>query len=61
MKVLLFLLITGALLLGPFVALKKPWAVKLWGRTKMLFWVYVLVITASAIFWLLMRWDEYYG
>jgi hypothetical protein len=60
-KVLLFVLIVGALMLAPFVALKKPWAVKLWQRTKTLFWVYVLVIAISAIVWLVLRWDEYYG
>jgi hypothetical protein len=61
MRVLLFLLITAALLIAPFVALRKPWALRLWSRVKKLFWVYVIAITISAAFWLVLRWEDFYG
>lgn len=61
MRVLFFLLVTGSLLLAPFVVLKQPWAVRLWSRVSKLFWVYVIAITISAVFWLVLRWDDFYG
>ena len=61
MRVILFLAITGALLLAPFVALRRPWAVRLWGRIKSLFVLYVVVIVVSAAVWLVLRWDDFYG
>ena len=61
MRVVLFVLIVGALMLAPFVALKRPWAVRFWGRVKKLSYVYVLAIVISAVVWLILRWDDFYG
>lgn len=61
MRVLLLLLVVGAMLLAPFVALKQPWAVRMWRRVKKLFFVYVLAISISAVVWLILRWEDFYG
>lgn len=61
MRVVIFLLIVGALLLAPFVALKRPWAVKTWERIKKFFYAYVVAITLIAIYWLITKWDQFYG
>ena len=61
MRVILFLIIVSALILAPFVAIRRPWAVRLWGRIKSMFVLYVVVIVISAAVWLVLRWDDFYG
>ena len=61
MRVLLLLLVVGALALAPFVAIRRPWALRIWQRVKFFVILYVLVIFASAVFWLITRWDDFYG
>ena len=61
MRILLFALILGALVLAPFVALRRPWALRAWRQIKKLTVVYVIAITVSAILWLVLRWDDFYG
>jgi hypothetical protein len=61
MRMIFFFAVTGALLLAPFVVLRRPWAVRLWGRIKSLFVLYVVVIVVSAAVWLVVRWDDFYG
>ncbi len=61
MKLLLLLLLIGVVVLGPFLALKRPWAVRLWARVRLLFVIYVIVILTSAIVGLALRWHDIYG
>jgi hypothetical protein len=61
MRILLLLLIAGALVLMPFLALKKPWAVRVWRQLKLLVVAYVIAVFAIAVYWLITRWDEFYG
>jgi hypothetical protein len=61
MRILLILLIAGAVVLMPFLALKKPWAVRAWRQLKLLVIAYVIAIAAIAVYWLITRWDEFYG
>ncbi len=61
MRLLLLLIIIGAITVAPFVWLRRPWAVRLWGRIKSMFYLYVVVILISATIWLVTRWDSYYG
>jgi hypothetical protein len=61
MRILLLVLIGGALLLAPFVVTRRPWAVKTWQRVKMILVVYCVVIFVSAVVWLITRWGEWYG
>lgn len=61
MRILLLLLVTGAVALAPFIVMRRPWALRAWQRVKKLFLVYVIAITISALIWLALRWDDYYG
>jgi hypothetical protein len=56
MRVLLFLLLAAGLALWPFVALRRPWAVRIWERFKLIIIIYVLVIATSAVVGLIFRW-----
>ena len=61
MTVLLLLLIVGGGSILPFVLLKKPWALKLWRRIRLVVVIYVLVIVISAVVRLVFNWDDFYG
>jgi hypothetical protein len=61
MKLLFVAVLLGAILLGPFVALKKPWALRLWQRIRLLFYIYVLAIVISAVVLLVSHWNDFYG
>jgi hypothetical protein len=45
----------------PFVVLRRPWAVRIWSRVKLVVVVYVLVVFLAAILRLLFNWDDIYG
>ena len=60
-KLLLFLLLAGALAVAPFAFLRRPWAVRIWRRLRLILVIYVLVIVTSAIVSLVLRWDDIYG
>ena len=61
MRTLLLLLILGSVLTLPFVLIKRPWAVRMWGRIRLLFVIYMLVILVSAAVTLIFRWEQIYG
>ena len=61
MKLLLFIMIAAGLATLPFAFIRRPWAVRLWHRLRLLFVVYALVILVSAIVQLVFRWDAIYG
>ncbi|HXH22919.1 MAG TPA: hypothetical protein VNN10_12905 [Dehalococcoidia bacterium] len=61
MRVLIFVLVLAGLALWPFVALRQPWAVRIWERFKLLIIIYVVVIAAAAVVGLILRWDQIYG
>ena len=60
-KLLLFLLLASALAVAPFALLRRPWAVRIWRRFRLVLVIYVLVIVTSAIVSLVLRWDDIYG
>jgi hypothetical protein len=60
-RLLLILLLIGAAISLPFAFLRRPWAVKLWRRIRLLFVVYTIVIIVSALVALVFRWDAFYG
>jgi hypothetical protein len=60
-RLLLFLLIAGAIATLPFAFLRQHWAVKLSRRIRLLFVVYTVVIIVSALVALVFRWDDFYG
>jgi hypothetical protein len=61
MKFLVLIGLLAALSLWPFVALKRPWAVRLWRRARLIFIAYVLVIFVAAIVRLAFGWGDIYG
>ena len=61
MKILFLLLIISGLAIMPFMAIRKPWALRLWRRFKMVVLAYVLVIFVLAIYRLATNWDAIYG
>ncbi len=61
MKVLLLLLVLGALGLWPFVLLRRPWAIRVWQRFKVVVLVYVLVLVVVTLYSLFFRFDQIYG
>ncbi|HEU0073059.1 MAG TPA: hypothetical protein VFS30_03540 [Dehalococcoidia bacterium] len=61
MKILLLLMVLSLAALIPFVVLRKPWAVTLWRRMKLIIVIYALVIAAAGIVRLVFSWDDIYG
>jgi hypothetical protein len=60
-KILFLLLVVSGLAILPFVALKRPWAIKLWQRFKLLVVIYAVVVAVTAIVSLIFNWDGIYG
>ena len=61
MKILFLLLLVSGLAILPFVALRRPWAIKLWQRFKLLVVIYAVVVAVTAIVSLIFNWDGIYG
>ena len=60
MRFLLFLaLVTAAV--APFVSLRRPWAVNLWRRVRLLAIIYAVIILVAAIVRLAFNWSAIYG
>ena len=51
MRALLIALVLGGLALWPFVVLRRPWAVRIWERFRLLIVIYAIVIAAAAGGW----------
>jgi hypothetical protein len=60
-KLLFLLLVAGGAVMLPFVFLKRPWAVRLWGKLRLVVMVYIVVIVVSAAVRLFLNWDDIYG
>ncbi len=45
----------------PFVVLRKPWAVSLWRRLKVIIVVYAIIIATAGVVRLVMNWESIYG
>jgi hypothetical protein len=61
LKVLFLLLVVMLIFAGPIAALRRPWAIRLWRRLKLVIFAYVLVIFLVAITRLILNWDQIYG
>ena len=61
MKVLLLIMVLSILATLPFVLLRKPWAIVLWRRAKLVAVIYALIILTSAIVRLVFGWEDIYG
>jgi hypothetical protein len=60
-RILIYLLIVGGLAVMPFVVMRQPWAMGFWGKLRLLFVIYALVILFAGVMGLVLRWDEIYG
>ncbi len=61
MRLLVLLLLAGGLGTLPFLLLRRPWAVRLWERGRLLIVIYAVVVFVSAVVALVFRWDAFYG
>lgn len=61
MRILIFIMVMSAIATLPFVALRQPWALRLWQRARLIAVIYAIVILVSAIVALITRWDAIYG
>jgi hypothetical protein len=60
-KILFLLLLVSGLALLPFVALRRPWAIKLWQRFKLVVEIYAVVVVVAGIVGLISDWEGIYG
>jgi hypothetical protein len=60
-KILFLLLLVSGLALLPFVALRRPWAIRLWQRFKLVVVIYAVIVAVTAIVSLIFNWDAIYG
>jgi hypothetical protein len=60
-KILFLLLLVSGLALLPFVALRRPWAIKLWQRFKLVVVIYAVVVVVAGIVGLISDWEGIYG
>ena len=61
MRFLILIMVISVVATLPFVALKRPWALRLWQRARLIAVIYAVVILVSAIVSLISRWDAIYG
>jgi hypothetical protein len=61
MKALIVLMILSIVILLPFVWLRRPWAVAIWHRAKLIAILYAVIILVSGIVRLVFNWDDIYG
>jgi hypothetical protein len=60
-KILLLLMLLSLIGLIPFVILRKPWALRLWRRIKIIIVVYAIIIAISGIVGVVTNWGDIYG
>jgi hypothetical protein len=60
-KILLLLMVVSLLALIPFVILRKPWALTIWRRLKIIIVVYAIIIATVGILRLIITWEDIYG
>jgi energy-converting hydrogenase Eha subunit H len=60
-KVLLMIGLLGIVGLGPFIVMRKPWAVRIWRQFKLVVVVYAIVILVAGLVRLIANWDDFYG
>jgi hypothetical protein len=60
-KILFLLLLVSGLAILPFVALRRPWAIKLWQRFKLVVVIYAVIVVVAGIVGLISDWEGIYG
>jgi len=54
-------MVVSLLALIPFVILRKPWALTIWRRLKIIIVVYAIIIATVGILRLIITWEDIYG
>ncbi len=61
MKLLFFILVASVLATLPFLILRKPWAIAIWRRARLIAVIYAIVVLAAGIVRLIFGWEDIYG
>jgi hypothetical protein len=61
MGILVLLMVLSVILILPFVWMRRPWAIAIWRRAKLIAVLYAAIILASGIVRLVFNWDDIYG
>jgi hypothetical protein len=60
-KLLVIIGLLGLVGLVPFVVIRRPWALRIWSRIKIIIVVYAIVILLAAVYRLIFNWEDFYG
>ena len=61
MGLIVLIMILSIVAILPFVWMKRPWAIAIWRRAKLIAVLYALIILVSGIVRLAFNWDDIYG
>jgi hypothetical protein len=61
MGLIILIMVLSVIAILPFVWMRRPWAVAIWSRAKMIAVLYALIILLSGIVRLVFNWDDIYG
>ena len=61
MKLIILLMVASLFALIPFVVLRRPWALKIWRRIKLIAVIYAVIIATAGTYRLIVNWDSIFG
>ena len=61
MGLLILIMVLSVIAILPFVWMRRPWALAIWRRAKVIAVMYALIILLSGIVRLAFNWDDIYG
>jgi hypothetical protein len=61
MGLIILVMVLSLVALLPFVWLRRPWALAIWGRAKLIAVLYAMIIVVAGIVRLVIGWDDIYG
>ena len=61
MGLIILLMVLSIVAILPFVWLRRPWALMIWRRAKIIAVLYAAIILVSGIARLVFNWDDIYG
>lgn len=61
MGLIVLLMVLSIVAILPFVWLRRPWALMIWRRAKIIAVLYAAIILVSGIARLVFNWDDIYG
>jgi glucose-6-phosphate-specific signal transduction histidine kinase len=61
MGLIVLVMVLSLVALLPFVWMRRPWAVAIWSRAKLIAVLYAAIILLAGIYRLVTGWDDIYG